>query len=257
MNLSTERADFDCNLFGYEVGRVELEEEHAKILLEQGSAPLYRVLEEANDAGFKLLYLMTPNYTPETRSSLMELESCLLGNKVDFKTTYKMPVKQHLENELSLSSEKYVSVKIIAHHFDPSLEKQRLSPELRDLAIMSGEYSRFKVDEQVPNSVYEELFEAWIQNSINRTLAEEVFIAVDEVTGKDVGMITLKRKGPTLVDVGLLAVSSSYRRKGIASRLLRRGKCCSLLTISICPSLSVSLSLSPSFSPSLFLSCSR
>lgn len=58
---------------------------------------------------------------------------------------------------------------------------------------------------------------------MNRSLADEVFVAIDETTSQTVGLITLKRfKDQLGVSIGLLAVSSSFRRRGIASALMSR-----------------------------------
>jgi GNAT superfamily N-acetyltransferase len=96
-----------------------------------------------------------------------------------------------------------------------------LTPAIRELAIASGEWSRFKVDTNIPTHVFETMFESWIKNSLNLSIADEVFVARDSATGDDVGFVSLKKKG-SVVHIGLLAVSSKHRRLGIASRLLSR-----------------------------------
>lgn len=107
-----------------------------------------------------------------------------------------------------------------------------VSPALRELAIASGVWSRFKVDTNVPHRVFEGIFEGWIKNSINFSIADEVFIAVDSSTGSEVGLITLKQKG-LVVSIGLLAVSPQHRRKGIASQLLSRAVLWAIETVAV------------------------
>ena len=279
-----ERADFDCNLFDLEVGRLELCDEDVQKIM-NGESRITAALQRAHTAGYELIYLTTPNYNPQCQTLLMDLESSLIGTNVDYKTTYRAPLeffsKHHLEcqsptrKSSSSSTSSHVTcsktsgsssssssscscsscinstsssssssggggilihssafadvdigagsgIRIEPHPFDPSLESQLLSPELRELALASGQYSRFKVDPVMPSSGYDQLFTAWIQNSINRTLAHETFVAVDLATGKHVGMITLKQKGEALVDVGLVAVAPTHRRKGVASMLLSK-----------------------------------
>ena len=84
------------------------------------------------------------------------------------------------------------------------------SKTLRELAIASGEWSRFKVDSNIPEKVFHGIFGAWLDNSVNRSIADEVFVATLSATCQDVGFITVKRQGDT-VTIGLLAVDSSFR----------------------------------------------
>ena len=77
-----------------------------------------------------------------------------------------------------------------------------VSPALRELAIASGEWSRFKVDMNVPRVVFETMFECWIKNSVNFSISDEVFVATDVKTGEEIGFISLKLKG-NVVHVGL------------------------------------------------------
>ena len=107
-----------------------------------------------------------------------------------------------------------------------------VSPTLRDLAIASGVWSRFKVDSNVPRCVFETMFESWIKNSVNFSIADEVFVAIDTASGEEVGFITLKQKERE-VHIGLLAVAAKHRRKGIASQLMSRAVLWAVETINI------------------------
>ena len=55
---------------------------------------------------------------------------------------------------------------------------------------------------------------------MNKSIADDTFVAVHKETGVEVGLITVKKKGMNLIDIGLLAVSSNQRQKGIATMLL-------------------------------------
>lgn len=147
-----------------------------------------------------------------------QIQESLPGQKVDVKTTLTMPLK-NLDQQ-KLLSQVYSSKEIRIRSFP----KQDDTPNdaLRKLAVASGQWSRFRVDLNVPINVFVGVFEGWLKNSINRSLADEVFTAQDIATGEDIGFITLKKKGD-VVSIGLLAVSENHRRKGIASMLLSRG----------------------------------
>ena len=192
-----ENASFDSNLFGFKVGRLELEDQDVEKISLQSTILFDDLKTASNVENYKLIYLMSPSYNPQGQTLLKDLETSLFGINVDYKLTYRAPLeffsKHHLRGQSPFRKDSSRSnsfdvtnngdgngsgsaIEIIPHPFDASLTAQPLSSELRDLAIASGEYSRFKVDKKVPNIVYEELFTCWIQNSINRTLAHETFI---------------------------------------------------------------------------------
>ena len=155
-----EHAAFDENLFGFKVGRLELEDSDVEQVA-LGDSILLDDLRLAHSDNYNLVYLMSPNYNPRGQTLLHDLESSLLGINVDYKTTYRAPLEFFSKHQLQSQLSKSV-VNIVSHPFDPSLDTQPLSPELRTLALVSGEYSRFKADSRVPASVYDQLFTAWI-----------------------------------------------------------------------------------------------
>ena len=65
------------------------------------------------------------------------------------------------------------------------------------------------------------MFHAWLKNSINKSVADEVFVAYDSESQQEIGFITVKRKQAN-VNIGLLSVHQNYRRLGVASSLLSR-----------------------------------
>lgn len=89
--------------------------------------------------------------------------------------------------------------------------------KLIELALQSGEYSRFKRDKNFKKKSYENLYTKWIQNSTNRKLAFCVLVYGD-VNDPD-GFITLQNKENT-AHVGLFAVSSQSRNNGIGKKLM-------------------------------------
>ncbi len=91
-----------------------------------------------------------------------------------------------------------------------------LNPELIDLAIQSGVYSRFKLDEKL-SPFYESLYTLWIKNSVESDFAD--YILIYRLKTKIIGFLTLKEK-ETYFQIGLISVSKEHRGKGIASALL-------------------------------------
>ena len=95
--------------------------------------------------------------------------------------------------------------------------KEDLSEDMVDLAIASGIYSRFRKDKKIPIAKFEELYRMWLLNSINKQIAEEVFISVknDSVSG----FITVGAK-QKVGNIGLIAVKEEFKGKGIGKSLM-------------------------------------
>lgn len=88
---------------------------------------------------------------------------------------------------------------------------------LLSLALQSGEYSRFRVDEQMPTDSFKRLYSAWLDASLSGAIAREVLVFQDGA--EELGFITLGVKNARL-DIGLLAVDLSARGKGIGKTLV-------------------------------------
>jgi GNAT superfamily N-acetyltransferase len=197
------------------VGRVELNQEDVAAI--HKDPPLSDALKGAYSSGYKVLYL----FGPSLKASEFSATTDAPGMLVDVKTTYSAPLFGFDTAAMCKSAFMTPGVSIRPHN--PS-QTELVSESLRNLAIASGQFSRFKVDPKFPNEGFEGMFDAWITNSANRSLADEVFLAYDttaDSSAPEVGFITLKKRGNT-VNIGLLAVSDQHRRRGIAKALLSR-----------------------------------
>lgn len=94
-----------------------------------------------------------------------------------------------------------------------------VSSELLHLALLSGEYSRFRIDKSFPQGSYERLYTHWIQQSVNHTLATDVFCYMNKEQ-QPKGLITVDIKGNNGF-IGLVSVDEDYRQQGIASALIQ------------------------------------
>ena len=200
-----EACDFDTNLCGFKVGRIDLEEEHLR-------EDLRIDLKNAEQAGIKLLYLISPKYDTSRHHELKRLEASFPGTLVDWKTLYSAPLDHWKEADLLLPEGGEVEIVRWSSEDCPST--------LTKLSLDAGVYSRFKVDRMLPDKVYAGVFGGWIKNSINKSMADETFVAIHRETKEEIGLVTVKQKGPAMVDIGLLAVNSNHRRKGISRSLL-------------------------------------
>lgn len=98
-----------------------------------------------------------------------------------------------------------------------SYTQKNVTPALLELAWESGIYSRFNVDPNFKSNEYKHLYKTWIEKSVNKEIAKDVLVYMDE----DIisGMITLGEKNKR-GDIGLLAVSNVARGKGIGKKLM-------------------------------------
>ncbi len=90
-------------------------------------------------------------------------------------------------------------------------------PELVALAIESGIYSRFRLDWHFPPGKYEELYNIWISRSVDKSVADAVFVARDKE--RIAAMVTVSRKNQTGV-IGLIAVNEAMRGRNMGRDLV-------------------------------------
>lgn len=188
------------------VGRLELK--GSELLSLSNKVILAEALRNAYATGTKLVYLLAPAHDiASSADPMLSTKFPLPGVKTDAKTTY----------ELSLAKLDASALFKCAYNADDDIRirieyksTHNSNPKLRDLAVTSGEWSRFRVDTNIPTHVYTSIFEAWINNSVNRSIADEVFVASLASTGEDVGFVTVKRR-EHIVNIGLLAVDGNFR----------------------------------------------
>lgn len=88
----------------------------------------------------------------------------------------------------------------------------------KDLALESGKYSRFKLDENFENQHFEDLYLKWIENSLNKKFADKIFYL--EENGVAIGFVTISKK-ENIATIGLISTHPDYQRKGLGKKLLQ------------------------------------
>ncbi len=88
---------------------------------------------------------------------------------------------------------------------------------LEALALKSGVFSRFNIDPKFLKKQYESLYKLWILNSVNKKIADTVFVAKDR--GKIIGMVTVSKKN-YCGRIGIIAVDESMRGKNVGVDLV-------------------------------------
>lgn len=217
MHRFVDKNSFDTNLFKFPVGFIEIEDADCDLLLK--SPTIQDILHHAHTSGYKLVYVFAPlrQASENYKGNAVDLQ--IPGRLVDVKTMLQTSIFDFDYKVLTERAFTNKNVKVRKHVL--GTDNNTPSKAIRDLAVASGVYSRFKVDKKVPEGCFEFMFEAWIKNSLNRSIADEIFIAYDAETDIEVGFVTVKRRG-TNVNIGLLAVDANHRRKGIAFTLLSR-----------------------------------
>jgi len=90
--------------------------------------------------------------------------------------------------------------------------------DIYQLAFESGKHSRFLLDKNFGIEKFKELYRLWIDNSISKTFADDVFLYKNNQ--EIAGLLTYKTTDDNAT-VGLIAVSNQYQGKGIGSILLK------------------------------------
>ena len=175
--MEIQRLDCDSNFFGYEV---------AKVIDFNG---FNEELDVIQASPFKLLYVFS-------QACILNLPTnyLLADEKVVFKK------KLDAKNVFSVRTE-------IKEVFEPT-------PEIFQLALQSGAYSRFNTDPNFTNNEFERLYQKWLVNSFNQA---RVFVYAE---GSQVLAFTTLEIKNGIPDIGLIAVAKNTRGKGIGSALL-------------------------------------
>lgn len=154
----------------------------------------------SNASDFDLVYLMSSQALP--KKTIDELQSYWEVNLVDIKQVFRKALTQE-------------------HQSNPHIRrinKPDSNEDLKTLALLSGEYSRFKLDKNFTEMDFKRLYLQWLENSFNDKMAKKVYI--HEINQRISGMISLDYD-ETTAKIGLIAVSPKYRGKGIAQVLIK------------------------------------
>jgi dTDP-4-amino-4,6-dideoxy-D-galactose acyltransferase len=89
-------------------------------------------------------------------------------------------------------------------------------PNLQPIVLQSGKYSRFNTDKNIPYMFFEKMYTEWMANSLNKKIADEVFVYDNDIKG----FVTIAVKN-NIADIGLLAVDEKYRGNSIGTKLVK------------------------------------
>ena len=89
---------------------------------------------------------------------------------------------------------------------------------LEKLALTSGEYSRFRIDENFKNNEFEALYKKWIRSFVYNK--DNVDVIIYKEQRRILGFTTLEGVNENLCDIGLVAVNQNERGKKIGTKLI-------------------------------------
>ena len=185
MKLLIERKDWDSDFFGYEIYEYKPQIFDSALLIDN--------LGELEQLEILLLSIASS----EELSSLAD-GIILADTKVLFKKQLHTEVYNSGCNIFSFPSDGDFTL-------------------LVPLALRSGAFSRFKNDQQFNNNEFERLYTEWIRVSVNRKIADEIFVY--SLNEQIVGLITIALHGKC-AKIGLLAVEDNHQNEGIGKKLI-------------------------------------
>lgn len=179
-NFNIQKLTWDSTFFGYKIGKAEI---NSKLNNKQ-------LLESIEKSSYDMVQVF----------SNQNLGSSFILDPIDVKLTYSKKVPTATTNNPCIKS--------VNKDVDGALVK---------LATDAGIYSRYKTDKNLQLK-FEEMYEIWMNKSLKRELAAEVFVFQDE--NRINGMVTINKKLKK-AEIGLIAVYNKAQSKGIGTQLLQ------------------------------------
>ena len=176
--------EWDSTFFDLKVGIIKVE-----------TFDLTRFLAEYKK--FDVVYIFEK---PDSKNNNQIQQFC--PNPIDVKITCKKAIN-HLQE---------INENIHIYQYEENSFK-----ELASLAVQSGLYSRFKLDENFPKNSFERLYLKWIKNEINSSHKLPILVYKEE--NKMEGFISLSTMN-NQAHISLFAVDAQHREKGIGKKLL-------------------------------------
>lgn len=193
MTTKFQFLDWDSNFFGFKVAKVS-----SSLTNEDEFHSLEQLLKENN---VRLVYLFVEPGT-KMDTLLQSKDVFLADEKVTYSKTINLKSDIIVDENIQLNDEKQVSEKML------------------EIAIQTSEYSRFRIDEKLPQNSFKELYFKWIQNAVNDKENGKLFVYKDEDTLK--GLIYLKEINEKIGSISLIGVDQGYRGEQIGSKLIHQ-----------------------------------
>lgn len=191
--MKIEKLNWDSDFFGFTVGRT--------FIPNGDHSAAKQIYQQAKQDGYRIVYVILDEWDNQLNEALVKNGAKL----IDKKTVYEKAVTAE-QNQIG-------SFPVVAY------DDRFFTDELIELALASGKYSRFLVDEGFGKEPFEKLYMEWLKNSVNGKFADKVWVAIDQ--NRVIGFVTAKKSVEEKSgQVGLIAVSEEYRGKKIGHALM-------------------------------------
>lgn len=182
--------EWDSDFFGFSIGDLTVEESDVV-------SEIHSFLGGSVSRAYRCIYVTSKNL-----DQIQGVNSLQSGAHTLFE-------RRVYEKKLSKSEKQPTEISLLSSNDNRD--------DLYSLALASGHASRFVQDQRFSTHAAR-YFRAWIDNSINGSMADCIFVTRN--SGRVIGFITVStNKG--YAQVGLIAVDQSFRRNGIGRQLLR------------------------------------
>lgn len=179
---------WDSDFFNKKIGRIEVKSDYVNLV---------ENLEKAFKKQYDLVYVFG-NKNTDIPNQILEKFN---GKLVDRKITFAAQIED-------LQTKNTVGIKEF---------EEKNGNLLYNLAYLSGQYSRFRLDKNLEIENFKRLYREWVDKSVSHQIAKKVFIY--EENGQTKGMITLGVK-EKVANIGLIAVDEALHGKGIGMSLI-------------------------------------
>lgn len=189
--FSIRALDWDSTFFGLPVAS-----------LDSGTMGLDEAVAGLRAGGFRLCYLQVDPGDLRLDAAARDCGGHLADRRVE------------LEADVPAASSGTRTSWEVLSRDPPIADRQALA----ELALASGERSRFRTDPRIPSGDFERLYRVWIDNSIDGSIADAVLVARE--SGQVAGMITVAARAGA-GEIGLFAVDGRCRGRGLGRKLLQ------------------------------------
>ncbi len=185
MKKIIQKLPWDSTFFNLEVGETDIDQlslEYRLRLIEEGKV-------------YDLIYLNS---------------NCPFESNIDGFDKIELPKSILFQKHITKINQSHSKVSDLIDKSDSS--------QIISLAVKSGVYSRFKLDNRFPKDNFERLYKTWGEGIITKRLADEVLVYRHHE--KVVGFVSVQyniNEGK----IGLIAVDENFRGQGIAKNLIR------------------------------------
>jgi len=199
MTYPIDHVRWDSHFFGFPIGKIELPQDYDKVRLDT-------TLGEAH-ARYRLLFVSILGEGPGSLALLGSQCPCYVR-----KLSFRKDIPKNVEL------------------FDSHIQTYAstfCSSALERLAVQSGTMTQFRQDPEL-SPHFERLFLTWINFAVSKELADSIWTWHEH--GQHLGLVTIrcaKRVEPETgyiereARIGMLAVDSQHRRRGIGTHLLK------------------------------------